>query len=123
MVYLNIEKKVWAIGNKEYKVIENTSMKDLKWFKTAYRDIVKKNEDGTLTQSDALEFDEEWWNKLCKVGLNSTVEDVQDSNCTEKQFREFMAELYHFLSIITTLEEAKLSVLYDPTIQKKEEKQ
>ena len=123
MVYLNIEKKVWAIGNKEYKVIENTSMKDLKWFKSAYKDIVKKNEDGVLTQSDALQFDEEWWNKLCKVGLNSTVEDVQDSNCTEKQFREFMAELYHFLSIITTLEEAKLSVLYDPTIQKKEEKQ
>ena len=123
MVYLNIEKKVWVIGNKEYKVIENTSMKDLKWFKSAYKDIVKKNEDGTLTQSDALEFDEEWWNKLCKVGLNSTVEDVQDSNCTEKQFREFMAELYHFLSIITTIEEAKLSALYDPKIQKNEEKQ
>ena len=123
MVYLNIEKKVWVIGNKEYKVIENTSMKDLKWFKSAYKDIVKKNEDGVLTQSDALQFDEEWWEKLCKVGLSSTVEDVQDSNCTEKQFREFMAELYHFLSIITTLEEAKLSVLYDPTIQKKEEKQ
>ena len=123
MVYLNIEKKVWAIGNKEYKVIENTSMKDLKWFKSAYKDIVKKNEDGVLTQSDALQFDEEWWEKLCKVGLSTTVEDVQDSNCTEKQFREFMAELYHFLSIITTIEEAKLSVLYDPTIQKKEEKQ
>lgn len=123
MVYLNIEKKVWVIGNKEYKVIENTSMKDLKWFKSAYKDIVKKNEDGVLTQSDALQFDEEWWEKLCKVGLSSTVEDVQDSNCTEKQFREFMAELYHFLSIITTIEEAKLSVLYDPTIQKKEEKQ
>ena len=123
MVYLNIEKKVWAIGNKEYKVIENTSMKDLKWFKSAYKDIVKKNEDGTLTQSDALEFDEEWWDRLCKVGLKSTVEDVQDSNCTEKQFREFMAELYHFLSIITTLEEAKLSALYDPKIQKKENEQ
>ena len=123
MVYLNIEKKVWVIGNKEYKVIENTSMKDLKWFKSAYKDIVKKNEDGVLTQSDALQFDEEWWEKLCKVGLSSTVEDVQDSNCTEKQFREFMAELYHFLSVITTLEEAKLSVLYDQTIQKKEEKQ
>lgn len=123
MVYLNIEKKVWAIKNKEYKVIESISMKDLKWFKSAYKDIVKKNEDGVLTQSDALQFDEEWWEKLCKVGLSSTVEDVQDSNCTEKQFREFMAELYHFLSIITTIEEAKLSVLYDPTIQKKEEKQ
>ena len=86
-------------------------------------ELVKKNEDGVLTQSDALQFDEEWWEKLCKVGLSSTVEDVQDSNCTEKQFREFMAELYHFLSIITTIEEAKLSVLYDPTIQKKEEKQ
>ena len=123
MVYLNIEKKVWVIGNKEYKVIENTSMKDLKWFKSAYKDIVKKNEDGVLTQSDALQFDEEWWEKLCKVGLSSTVEDVQDSNCTEKQFREFMAELYHFLSIITTIEEAKLSALYDPKIQKNEEKQ
>ena len=123
MVYLNIEKKAWVIGNKEFAVIENTSMKDLKWFKSAYKDIVKKNEDGLLTQSDALEFDEEWWDRLCKVGLKSTVEDVQDSNCTEKQFREFMAELYHFLSIITTIEEAKLSALYDPKIQKNEDKQ
>ena len=123
MVYLNIEKKAWVIGTKEFAVIENTSMKDLKWFKSAYKDIVKKNEDGLLTQSDALEFDEEWWDRLCKVGLKSTVEDVQDSNCTEKQFREFMAELYHFLSIITTIEEAKLSALYDPKIQKNEEKQ
>ena len=121
MVFLNIEKKVWAIKNKEYKVIENISMKDLKWFKAEYKAIIKKNEEGKLTQSDALEFDEIWWEKLCKVGLNSTVDDVIDTNCTEKEFREFMAELYHFLSIVSTIEEAKLSDLYVPKIQKKDE--
>ena len=45
MVYLNIEKKVWAIKTKEYKVIENISMKDLKWFKAEYKAIIKKKQD------------------------------------------------------------------------------
>lgn len=122
MVYLNIEKKVWAIKDKEYKVIENISMKDLKWFKAEYKAIIKKNEDGKLTQSDALEFDDMWWEKLCKVGLNSTVDDVVDTNCTEREFRDFMAELYHFLSIVSTIEEAKLSALYVQETPQKENK-
>ena len=122
MVYLNIEKKVWVIKTKEYKVIENISMKDLKWFKAEYKAIIKKNEDGKLTQSDALEFDDMWWEKLCKVGLNSTVDDILDTNCTEREFRDFMAELYHFLSIVSTIEEAKLSALYVQETPQKENK-
>lgn len=120
MVFLDIEKKIWKIKNKEYKVIEGIPMKDLLWFKKEYKNIIKKNESGELTQSEALDFDDLWWTKLCEVGLNSTVEDVVESNCTEREFRDFMAELYHFLSVITTIEEAKQSVLYDPKIQKKD---
>ena len=123
MVYLNIEKKVWAIKDKEYKVIENIPMKDLKWFKDEYKTIIKKNDDGDLTQTEALEFDEKWWDKLCEIGLATTVDDILNSNCTEKEFRDLMAELYHFLSVISTIEEAKLSVLYAPKIQKKENKE
>lgn len=123
MVFLNIEKKVWVIGNKEFTVIENVPMDDLKWFRAAYKDIVKKNESGDLTQLEALEFDDEWWARLCKVGLNTTVDDVTSSKCTDRDFRDFMSELYHFLVTITTVEEAKLSVLYGREIQKKEEKQ
>jgi len=120
MVYLNIEKKVWAIKTKEYKVIENISMKDLKWFRTEYKDIIKRTESGELTQTEALEFDEKWWDKLCEIGLATTVDDILDCNCTEKEFRDFMAELYYFLSQVSTIEEAKLSVLYAPKTIKKD---
>lgn len=120
MVFLDLEKKVWKIKNIEFPVIENIPMKDLKWFKDEYKSIIKKNESGELTQAEALEFDEKWWEKLCTIGLGSSIEKVMDSNCTEKEFREFMAELYNFLSTISTIEEAKQSALYVPKTQKKE---
>lgn len=119
-MYLDLEKKVWRIKNKEFPVIENIPMKDLKWFKDKYKEIIKKNEEGKLSQTEALEFDDIWWTELCKVGLKSTMEDVLNSNCTEKEFREFMAELYHFLSNLSTIEEAKLSDLYAVKTAKKE---
>lgn len=97
-------------------------MKSLKWFKDEYKNIIKKNEEGKLTQVEAMEFDEIWWKKLCEVGLKSTMDDVLNSECTEREFRDFMAELYNFLSNISTIEEAKQSVLYDPEIKTKENK-
>ena len=122
MPYLDIKEKVWKIRDQKYPVVENLSMKELKWFKDKYKEIVKKNESGKLTQTEALEFDEIWWEKLCKVGLNTTMEKVIDSNCTEKEFRDFMAELYNFLSNLSTIEEAKQFALYDPEIQKNGQK-
>ena len=122
MPYLDIKEKVWKIRDQKYPVVENLSMKELKWFKDKYKEIVKKNESGKLTQTEALEFDEIWWEKLCKVGLNTTMEKVIDSNCTEKEFRDFMAELYNFLSNLSTIEEAKQFALYDPEIQKNDPK-
>jgi hypothetical protein len=113
VVFLDIKDKVWRIKDKEYKVIEDIPMKDLKWFKDKYKEIIKKNEEKKLTQTEALEFDDLWWTKLCEVGLGTTIDDVLDSNCTEKQFRDFMAELYNFLSNVSTIEEAKQLDLYD----------
>lgn len=121
-MYLDIQKKVWKIKNKEYPVIENISMKSLKWFKDEYRKIIKKNEEGKLTQIEAMEFDEVWWKKLCEVGLKTTMDDVLNSECTEREFRDFMAELYNFLSNLSTIEEAKQSGLYDPETKTKESK-
>ena len=77
MVYLDIEKKVWKIRSKEYAVKEDLSMKQLKWFKDKYKSIIKSNEEGKLTQSEALEFDELWWTKLCEVGLDTTTQKTQ----------------------------------------------
>ena len=122
MPYLDLKDKVWKIKDQKYPVIENLPMKELKWFKDKYKEIIKKNESGKLTQTEALEFDEVWWEKLCKVGLNTTMEKVIDSNCTEKEFRDFMAELYNFLSNLSTIEEAKQFALYDQEIQKNEPK-
>lgn len=121
-MYLDIQKKVWKIRNKEYPVIENIPMKNLKWFKDQYKEIIKKNDEGKLSQVEALEFDETWWKKLCEVGLNSTMDDVMDSDCTEREFRDFMAELYNFLSNLSTIDVAKQSGLYDPKIKTKDSK-
>lgn len=121
-MYLDIQKKVWRIRTKEYPVIENIPMKNLKWFKDQYIEILRKNENGKLSQVEAIEFDETWWKKLCEVGLASTMEDVMDSNCTEREFRDFMAELYNFLSNLSTIDVAKQSGLYDPKTKTKDDK-
>jgi len=97
-------------------------MKDLKWFKTEYKNVIKKNEDGKLTQVEALEFDEMWWKKLCEIGLHSTMDDVLESNCTEREFRDFMSELYNFLSNLSTIDAAKQSGLYDQGTETKDKK-
>jgi len=120
LVYLDITKKVWIFKGKEFPVKENLPMKQLKWFKDKYKAIIKSNEEGKLSQSEALEFDELWWTKLCEIGLDTTMDELMDTDCTEKEFRDFMVELYHFLSVISTIEEAKLSDLYDPKIKSKE---
>jgi len=121
-VYLDVDKKVWKIRSKEYPVIENIPMKNLKWFRQEYINIIKKNEDGKLTQVQAMEFDETWWKKLCEIGLKSTMDDVLNSECTEREFRDFMAELYIFLSSLSTIDVAKQSGLYDQEIKTKESK-
>lgn len=112
MVYLDVDNKVWKIGTLKIPVKENIPMKDLKWFKDKYKEIIKKTEDGTLTQLEAIEFDEEWWKQLCGVGLGCTPEAVMESNCTEKEFRELMAELYNFLANLCSLDVAKRFALY-----------
>ncbi len=122
-MYLDTEKKIWKIRSKEYKVIEDIPMKNLKWFKDEYKNIIKKNEEGKLTQVEAMEFDETWWKKLCEVGLKTTMDDVLESNCTEREFRDFMAELYNFLSTLSTIDVAKQSGLYDQETKIKESKQ
>lgn len=121
-MYLDVDKKVWKIRSKEYPVIENIPMKNLKWFRQEYINIIKKNEDGKLTQVQAMEFDETWWKKLCEIGLKSTMDDVLNSECTEREFRDFMAELYNFLSNLSTIDVAKQSGLYDQEIKTKESK-
>lgn len=121
-MYLDVDKKVWKIRSKEYPVIENIPMKNLKWFRQEYMNIIKKNEDGKLTQVQAMEFDETWWKKLCEIGLKSTMDDVLNSECTEREFRDFMAELYNFLSNLSTIDVAKQSGLYDQEIKTKESK-
>ena len=72
-----------------------------------------------ITQSEALEVDEEWWDKTCQVGLGKSMDEILDTGISEPDFRELMTEVYNFLAILGTIEKAKLSVLYDPEILKK----
>ena len=122
MVFLNVDKNIWIINDLEIPVIENVSMKDMKWFRDKVKWAAEREEKGDITQTQALEVDEEWWEKTCDIGLGKTVDDILDTGITEPAFRELMAEVYTFLAIYGTIERAKQSALYDPEILKKEAK-
>ena len=122
MVFLDTNKKVWIIKDLEIPVIEDTPMKEMKWFRDKVKWAAEREEKGDITQIQSLEADEEWWEKTCQVGLGKSMEDILDTGISEPDFRELMAEVYNFLATLGTIEKAKLFVLYDPEILKKDPK-
>ena len=118
-MFLDIKKKAWIINDLVIPVIENTPMKDMKWFREKVKWAAEREEKGDITQTQALEVDEEWWEKTCQVGLGKSMDDILDSGISEPDFRELMSEVYNFLATLGTIEKAKLYVLYDQEIQKK----
>ena len=121
MVFLDINKKVWIIKDLEIPVIEDTPMKEMKWFRDKVKWAAEREEKQDITQTEALEVDEEWWEKTCQVGLGKSMEDILDTGISEPDFRELMAEVYNFLATLGTIEKAKQYALYDPEILKKEQ--
>lgn len=122
MVFLDIEKKAWVINDLEIPVIENIPMKDLMWFRKKIKEAADLKKDPNADEVKALEFDEAWWEKVCEIGLGTSSEEIINTNITPTQFRELMAEVYHFLATCSTIEEAKQSALYAVETQKKEPK-
>ena len=122
MVFLNVDKKVWIIKDLEIPVIEDTPMKEMKWFRDKVKWAAEREEKQDITQTEALSVDEEWWEKTCQVGLGKSMEDILDTGISEPDFRELMSEVYNFLANLGTIEKAKLFVLYDPEILKKDPK-
>ena len=118
-MFLDIKKKAWIIKDLEIPVTENVSMKDMEWFRDKVKWAAEREEKGDITQTQALEVDEEWWEKTCQVGLGKSMDDILDSGISEPDFRELMSEVYNFLATLGTIEKAKLYVLYDQEIQKK----
>ena len=123
MVFLDVKKKTWNIRDLEIPVIENIPMKEMLWFREKIKWSSEQEQKGTLTTGQALKIDEEWWDNIAKVGLDTTIEKILDTGISESEFRELMAEVYNFLSQLGTIERAKQFVLYDPKIQKKDDKQ
>lgn len=123
MVFLDVKDKVWKIKDLEIPVIENIPMKEMLWFREKIKWTSEQEEKGSLTTSEALKIDEEWWDNIAKVGLDTTVDKILDTGISESEFRELMAEVYNFLSQLGTIEKAKQFVLYDQKIQKKDDKE
>lgn len=123
VLFLNLEKKAWVIKDLEIPVIEDVPMKDLLWFRNQSKEAekLKNKEDATVTE--ALEFDEIWWEKTCQIGLGKSMEEIIDTGISEKDFRSLMQEVYNFLIVFSTIEEVKQSGMYDQETQKKESKQ
>ena len=120
MPFLDTNKKVWIIKDLEISVIENTPMKEMKWFREKVKWAAEREEKGDITQTEALSVDEEWWEKTCQVGLGKSMDDILDTGISEPDFRELMSEVYNFLATLGTIEKAKQYVLYDPEILKKD---
>jgi hypothetical protein len=120
MVFLNVDKKVWIIKDLEIPVIEDTPMKDMKWFNDKVKWAAEREDKGDITKTEALAVDDEWWDKTCQVGLGKSMDDILDTGISKPDFRELMTEVYNFLENLGTIEKAKLFVLYDPEIQKKD---
>jgi len=122
-LFLDIKNKVWKIKDIEIPVIEDVPMKDLMWFRIKSKEAeTLKNSDKT-TVADGLKFDEEWWKKTCELGLGKTMEEILDTGISEKDFRTLMAEVFNFLTVFCTIEEAKQSGLYVQETPKKDKKQ
>lgn len=122
MVFLDIEKKAWVIRELEIPVIENIPMKELMWFRKKIKEANDLKKDPNADEVKALEFDEAWWEQVCQIGLGKTSEEIIDTGITPIEFRELMAEVYHFLATCSTIEGAKQSVLYAVETQEKESK-
>ena len=122
MVFLDVNKKAWIIKDLEIPVIENTPMKEMKWFREKVKWAAEREEKNDITQTEALAVDEEWWEKTCQIGLGKSMDDILDTGISEPDFRELMAEVYNFLAMLGTIERAKLFALYDPEILKRDPK-
>jgi len=122
-LFLNLEKKVWVIKDLEIPVIENVPMKDLLWFRNKSKEAEKLKSSEEATIADGLEFDEEWWEKTCELGLGKTMEEILDTGISEKQFRSLMQEVFNFLTVLCSIDEAKQSGIYDQETTKQENKQ
>ena len=120
-MFLDVKKKVWIIKDLTIPVTENVSMKDMTWFRNKVKWAAEREEKGDITQTQALEVDQEWWDKTCEIGLGKTMDDILDTAISEPDFRELMAEVYNFLATLGTIEKAKLFALYDPKILKREQ--
>src|SRR3972149_3806751 len=117
MPFLDVTKSVWKIQNLEIPVKEDIPMKDLSWFNDKKKELRKLREENKLI--DPSSIDDEWWEHVCTIGLGKTSKEIIESGISEPNFRSLMAEVYTFLSIFGTVEEAKLSGYYDQKIQKK----
>ena len=119
-MFLDIKKKAWIINDLVIPVIEDTPMKDMKWFRDKVKWAAEREEKGDITQTQALAADDEWWSKTCEIGLGKSMDDILDTGVSEPEFRELMAEVYNFLATLGTIEKAKLFAIYDPEILKRE---
>jgi len=121
VMFLDIKKKLWIVGELKIPVIENVPMKEMKWFRDKVKWAAEREEKGDITQTQALEADDDWWEKTAHIGLGLSVDEVLETGISEPEFRELMAEVYTFLASYGTIERAKLSALYDPEILKREQ--
>jgi len=112
MPFLDITNKVWVIKNLKIPVIEDLPMTD-----TLVKAEEEANEGKAGTKVE-VEFENNWYEKICELGLGKTKSEIAATKISKPDFRALMAEVYAFLSVCGTIEGAKQSGLYEVEIPK-----
>ena len=123
MPFLDLKKKKWVIKDLILPVVEDVPMKDLKWFKEKMIEADDLAKQGKVGTKEEVEFENEWFDKVCQIGLGYSLQEIEDSGISTPDFRALMAEVYTFLSVCGTIEGAKQSGLYVQETPKKDKKQ
>ena len=116
-IFLDIDKKVWKIGNRELPVIENIPEEELKFLDDVFT-LAKKLEAGNIemTQSEVDKIDDEIREKFYPLCLGLSFIRIQ-SILTQEEEGELFGELHNFVRNLKTIEKAKHHPFYDPRIK------
>lgn len=120
MVFLDTKNKVWKIKDLEIPVIEDVPMKELNWFKNKMIEAEELGKKGKVGTKEEIAFENEWFDKVCVIGLGKSFKEIEDTGISLPAFRDLMAEVYSFLSVCGTIEGAMRSGLFDQGTSKKE---
>jgi len=107
MTFLNLDKKLYIVGDKEFPVRENVKGSELKILRDMQKEIIAKDKSGKgFNEYDELDYEITLFETVSKVAFNKSYEELLEE-ISEPDARELLGEAYIFLTKLGTIERAK----------------